>query len=161
MYLKNHLSISWFQFSFPLGRGVCASDKGFALVYDNWRPPPLPPNPGSPTVVPSKSNVPSLWPWPLTYEGQFFQWIEYNLSLMSSWYNPISILYKFQIHISSNSREIKYQNIGRTHRHTHRQTDTQTHTDRQTWWKQYLATPSGGEVIRWFWHRSSIVKILL
>ena len=23
-------------------------------------------------TVPSKSNVPSLWPWPLTYEGQLF-----------------------------------------------------------------------------------------
>ena len=46
-----------------------------------------------------------------------FQWIEYN---------PISILYKFQIDISSNSREIKYQNIGRTHRHTHRHTHRQT-----------------------------------
>ena len=67
-------------------------------------------------TVPSKSNVPSLWPWPLTYEGHFFQWIEYN---------PICILYKFQINVSSNSREIKYQNTGRTHRHTHthRQTD--------------------------------------
>ena len=65
-------------------------------------------------TVPSKSNVPSLWPWPLTYEGQIFQWIEYN---------PISILNKFQIDISSNSREIKYQNIGRTHRYTHTQTD--------------------------------------
>ena len=29
--------------------------------------------------------------------------------------------------------------------HGHTQTDT--HTDRQTGWKQYLATPSGGEVI--------------
>ena len=73
-------------------------------------------------TVPSKSNIPSLWPWPLTYEGQvFFQWIEYN---------HMSILYKFQIDISSNSREIKYQNIGRTHRHTYRQTDTHTQTDR-------------------------------
>ena len=69
--------------------------------------------------------------WPLERFNQirlwvnFFQWIEYN---------PISILYKFQINIYSNSREIKYQNIGRT------QTDTQTdrHTDRQTGWKQYL-----------------------
>ena len=62
----------------------------------------------------SARNVPSLWPWPLTYEGQcFFQWIECN---------PISILYTFQIDISSNSREIKYQNIGRTHRHIDRQT---------------------------------------
>ena len=68
-------------------------------------------------TVPSKSNVPSLWPWPLTYEGQFFQWIEYN---------PISSLYKFKIDISSNSREIKYQNIGRTHRHTDRHTHRQT-----------------------------------
>ena len=64
-------------------------------------------------TVPSKSNVPSLWPWPLTYEGQLFQWIENN---------PISILYQFQIDISSSSREIKYQNIGRTCR-THTQTD--------------------------------------
>ena len=64
-----------------------------------------------------------------------FQWIEYN---------PIGILYKFQIDISSNSWEIKYQNIGRTHTQTH--THTHRQTDRQTGWKQYLATPSGGEV---------------
>ena len=60
-----------------------------------------------------------LWPMKVN----LFSWIEYN---------HISILYKFQIDISSNSREIKYQNIGRTHRythtHTHRHTDT--HTDR-------------------------------
>ena len=31
-------------------------------------------------------------------------------------------MYKFQIDIFSNSREIKYQNFGSTHRHTHRQT---------------------------------------
>ena len=54
-----------------------------------------------------------LWHMKVNY----FQWIEYN---------PISILYEFQIAISSNSREIKYQNIGRTH------TQTDTHTDRQT-----------------------------
>ena len=73
-------------------------------------------------------------PW----RSMFFQWIECH---------PINILHKFQIDISSNSREIKYQNIGRTH--THRQTHTHTdrQTDRQTGWKQYLATPSGGEVI--------------
>ena len=57
----------------------------------------------------------------LTFEGQFFQSIEYD---------PISILYKFQIDISSNSREIKYQNIGRTHRQTHTETQTDTQTDR-------------------------------
>ena len=62
--------------------------------------------------VPSKSNVMSLWPWPLNYEGQYF-----------CEYNPTSILYKFQINI-----EIKYQNIGRTHT----ETDRQTHTHRQT-----------------------------
>ena len=78
----------------------------------------------------SKSNVLSLWPRPSTYEGQYF--LEYN---------TISFLYKFQINISSNSREIKYQNIGRTHR--------QTHT--QTRWKQYLATPSGGEAMIEYW----------
>ena len=53
--------------------------------------------------------------WPMMVN--VFQWIEYN---------HISILYKFQIDISSNSREIKYQNIGRTHRHTHRHTHRQT-----------------------------------
>ena len=53
----------------------------------------------------------------------FYGWIEYN---------PISILYKFQIDISSNSWEIKYQNIGRTHTQTHRH--THRHTDRQTDW---------------------------
>ena len=71
------------------------------------------------------------------WRSMFFQWIEYH---------PINILHKFHIDISSNSREIKYQNIGRTHRQIHRHTDTQT--DRQTGWKQYLATPSGGEVIK-------------
>ena len=56
------------------------------------------------------------------WRSMFFQWIEYH---------PINILHKFQI---SNSREIKYQNIGRTHTHTHTHTHTQTHTqtDRQT-----------------------------
>ena len=44
--------------------------------------------------IPSKSNVPSLW------RSMFFQWIEYH---------PINILHKFQIDISSKSREIKYQ----------------------------------------------------
>ena len=53
--------------------------------------------------------------------------------------NFLSILYKFQIDISSNSRE-KNTKILAGH------TDTQT--DRQTRWKQYLATPSGGEVIK-------------
>ena len=43
--------------------------------------------------------------------------------------------------VSSNSREIKYQNIGRTHTQTHRQTDIQTGS------QQYLVTPSEGEVI--------------
>ena len=43
--------------------------------------------------------------WPM--EVNIFLCIEYN---------PVSILYKFQINISSNSREIKYQNIGRTDR---------------------------------------------
>ena len=54
-------------------------------------------------TVPSKSNVPSLWHWPLTYERQFFQWIDSD---------PISVLYEFQIDISTNSWEIKYQNMG-------------------------------------------------
>ena len=85
--------------------------------------------------VPSKNNVPSLWPWPLTlWRSIFFQWIEYN---------PISILYKFQIDISSNSREIKYQNIGRTHRHTDR------HTDREiARVKTIPRNPLRGEVIK-------------
>ena len=82
-----------------------------------------------------KKNVPSCDLDHRPMKVNFLQWNEYN---------PISILYTFQIdNISSNSREIKYQNIGRTHRHTHRQ------THRQTGWKQYLATPSGGEVINW------------
>ena len=64
-------------------------------------------------IVPVKLTI-DLW-------RSIFQWIEYN---------PISIMYKFQIDISSNSREIKYQNIGRAHRHTCRQ----THIHRQTDW---------------------------
>ena len=72
-------------------------------------------------AVLSKSKIPSLWPWPLTYEGQYILWIEYN---------HISNLYKFQIDISSNSRAIKYQNISRTHRYTDRHTHTHRQTDR-------------------------------
>ena len=48
-----------------------------------------------------------LWPMKVN----LFQWIEYN---------PISILYKFQIDISSNGREI---NTKISARHTHTQTD--------------------------------------
>ena len=44
---------------------------------------------------------------PVTLTLTFFQWLEYN---------PIRILCKFQIDTSSSSREIKYQDIGRTHR---------------------------------------------
>ena len=65
-----------------------------------------------------KNNVPSLWH--LAYDGNFD-------------YDPISVLYKVQIDISTNNREIKYQNIGRTQRHA----------DRQTGSKQYIATSSG------------------
>ena len=65
-------------------------------------------------TVPSKSKVPSLWPWPLTYESQcFFQWIDND---------PISVLYEFQIDISNNSREIKYQNMGIDLLHVKRRT---------------------------------------
>ena len=53
-----------------------------------------------------------LWPMKVNC----FWSIEYNTM-------HVSIPYTFQIDISSNSREIKYQNIGRTHRHTCRQTD--------------------------------------
>ena len=35
----------------PLPQPPPASDKGFALVYDNSRPPPLPQNPGSATAT--------------------------------------------------------------------------------------------------------------
>ena len=54
-------------------------------------------------TVPSKNNVPTLWAWPLTYHVNFFQWIDND---------PISIRYEFQIDISNNSWEIKYQNMG-------------------------------------------------
>ena len=37
------------------------------------------------------------------WKSMFFQWIDNN---------PISVLYEFQINISTNSWEIKYQNIG-------------------------------------------------
>ena len=39
--------------------------------------------------------------WPM--EVKLFSWIDYD---------PISVLYKFQMDISTNSREIKYQNMG-------------------------------------------------
>ena len=53
-------------------------------------------------IVPSKSNVPSLWPWPLTYH--FFS-VNFDN-------DPMIVLYEFQIDISTNSWEIKYQNMG-------------------------------------------------
>ena len=55
-------------------------------------------------TVPSKSNVNRLCDldlWPM--KVKFFWWIDYD---------PISVLYEFQIDISINSREIKYQNMG-------------------------------------------------
>ena len=64
-------------------------------------------------TVPLKSNVPSLWPWPLTYERIFFQWIDND---------PISVLYEFQIDISTNSWDIKYQNMGMGILHVKRHT---------------------------------------
>ena len=75
-------------------------------------------------TVSSYNKVPSLWPWPLIYEGLFSE-----LGVIS-----------------------KYWPDTRTHRQTDRQTDRvktkpRNRTDRQTGWKQYLATPSGGEVI--------------
>ena len=61
-------------------------------------------------------------------------------------YHPINILHKFQNDISSNSWEIKYQNIGRTHtqtdRHTHRQTDRPGENNTSQ-------PPPGGEVKNW------------
>ena len=70
-------------------------------------------------TVPSKSNVPSLWHWPLTYENQFFfQWIDND---------PISVLYEFQIDISTNSWEIKYQNMGIGLLHVKRRTRQKWH----------------------------------
>ena len=59
MCLKNHLSISWFQFSFKMGRGdtpladpppLGTSCLGQVLCPCLWKfTPPLPPNPGSAT----------------------------------------------------------------------------------------------------------------
>ena len=55
-------------------------------------------------TVPSKLYVLiSLWPGPLTCKCHFWWWI---------YYDPISFLYEFQIDISTNSREIKYRNMG-------------------------------------------------
>ena len=55
----------------------------------------------------------------------------------------MSILYKLEIDISSNSREIKYQNIGRTHRQSDSDSDLFL-TDRV---KTIPRNPSAGEVI--------------
>ena len=67
-------------------------------------------------TVPSNCKVPSLWPWPLTYES--FQLIDND---------PISVLYEFQIDISTNSWEIKYKNMGIGLVHVKR------HTRKQKW----------------------------
>ena len=52
-------------------------------------------------IVPSKSNVPSLWLWPI--KVNFCRWIDND---------PISVMYAFQIDISTNSWAIKYQYLG-------------------------------------------------
>ena len=49
--------------------------------------------------------------WPM--KDNFFQWIDSD---------PISVLYKFQIDISTNSWEIKYQNMGLGLLHVKRRT---------------------------------------
>ena len=65
-------------------------------------------------TVPSKNNVPSLWSWPLTYESKKkCQWIDND---------PISVLYEFQIDISTKNWEIKYQNMGIGLLHVQRRT---------------------------------------
>ena len=46
-------------------------------------------------------TVPDIDLWPM--KDNFFQWIDSD---------PISVLYEFQIDISTNSWEIKYQNMG-------------------------------------------------
>ena len=72
-------------------------------------------------TVPSKSNVPSLWPWPLTYEGQIF---------FVNWVQP----YKYPIYnfrsISLLIAEKLNTNIlaGHTDTQTDRQTERETHT---------------------------------
>ena len=70
----------------------------------------------------SKSNVPSLWPWPM--KVNFFQWIDND---------PISVLYEFQIDISTNSWEIKYQNMGIGLLHVKRRTRQMTSDRHQSW----------------------------
>ena len=50
---------------------------------------------------------------PLTYESHFFQLIDND---------PISVLYEFQIDISTNSWEIKYQNMDTGLLHVKRRT---------------------------------------
>ena len=90
-------------------------------------------------TVPSKSNVPSLWPWPSTYEGQlFFSELSTTLLVFCINFSVISLL----IAKKYNTKIL----AGHTDRHTH-------HAHRQTGWKQYLATPSGGEVIISRWRR--------
>ena len=70
-----------------------------------------------------KSNVPSLWPWPLPYESHFF---------ISVLYFFISVLYEFQIDISTNSWAIKYQNMGIGLLNVaHVKNDVKWHTDRE------------------------------
>ena len=87
-------------------------------------------------TVPSKSNIPSLWPWPM--KVNFFQSIEYS---------PISILYKFQIDISSILARHTGLTIPRNplpRRGKYKLHFGRTHTQTETGWKQYLATPSRG-----------------
>ena len=64
------------------------------------------------------------WNWPhVWWKSNFFQRIDND---------PIGVLYEFQIDISTNSREIKYQNMGIGLLHVKRHTRHQIwHTDRE------------------------------
>ena len=61
-------------------------------------------------------------PVTLTFEGQTYE-VNFFWGIDN---DPISVVYEFQIYISTNSREIKYQNIGRTHRQTDRPGENNT-----------------------------------
>ena len=58
------------------------------------------------------------------WKSMFFQWIDND---------PVSVLYEFQIDSSTNSWEIKYQNMGIGFLHVKRRTRPMTSDRHQIW----------------------------
>ena len=90
-------------------------------------------------------EYPKRYLWKKNWNFSMAQFLWYNYTFKKQDTVPVTLTFDLwrSIYFSELSKTLKIL-AG----HTDTQTDRHTHTDRQTGWKQYLATPSGGEVIR-------------